>query len=97
MSQQRDMGKSVIKSVEEANKWLFDYSDLTRFETNIMRRIMPFYTFPRKALPRVAEAMATRPHTIAKYPLAAKMMTQYSLSKLEMTDKDYDKLKFRYP
>jgi len=88
--QQRDAGKSVIESVEEANKWLFDYGELASWETKYARRIMPFYTFPRKAIPRVVEAMATRPHTVAKYPLMAKTMTQYSLAKLEMTDKDYE-------
>lgn len=90
--QQRDMGKSVIQSVEEANKWLFDYGELSRWEKLIARRAMPFYTFPRKALPRVAEALVQRPHTIAKYPLLAKMTTQYSLYKLNITEKDYANL-----
>jgi hypothetical protein len=95
--QQRDLGKSVIQSVEEANKWLFDYGELSKWERLIARRVMPFYTFPRKALPRVAEAMVTRPHTIAKYPLMAQLTTQYSLSKLELTDKDYAEIKKTLP
>lgn len=95
--QSRDKGMSVIDSVAEANKWLFDYSDLAKWEKLIARRAMPFYTFPRKALPRVLEAAATRPHTIAKYPLAAKTMTQYSLHKLNLTDKDYEKIKKELP
>jgi len=90
--QQRDKGKSVVEAVEEANKWLFDYSDLAAWESKIARRIMPFYTFPRKALPRVLEAAVERPLTLAKYPLAAEAMTRYSLAKLKMTDKDYDHL-----
>jgi len=90
--QQRDQGKSVMDAVQEANKWLFDYGDLTRWEINIARRVMPFYTFPRKALPRVIEAATARPHTIAKYPLIAKMTTQYSLAKLNLTDKDYSEI-----
>lgn len=90
--QQRDRGKSVIDSVLEANKWLFDYGDLTKWEVNIARRVMPFYTFPRKALPRVLEAAATRPYTLAKYPLLAKMTTQYSLAKLNLTNKDYEEI-----
>ncbi len=90
--QQRDKGKSVIESVEEANKWLFDYGDLATWEKNIARRIVPFYTFPRKAIPRVLEAAVENPMTLAKYPLAAEVMTRYSLAKLEMTDKDYEQL-----
>lgn len=91
--QQRDKGKSVIEAVEEANKWLFDYGDLATWEKNIARRVVPFYTFPRKALPRVLEAAVERPLTLAKYPLAAEAMTRYSLAKLEMTDKDYEQLR----
>ena len=90
--QQRDKGKSVIESVQEANKWLFDYGDLAAAEIKYARRIMPFYTFPRKAIPRVAEAMAVRPHTVAKYPLMAKTMTQYSLYNLNMSYKDYEEV-----
>jgi len=89
----RAEGKSVIEAVEYANKWLFDYSDLATWEKNIMRRVMPFYTFPRKALPRVVEAAINNPHTLYKYPLMAKLTTQYSLYKLNLTEKDYEKIK----
>lgn len=85
----RDEGKSVVEAVEHANKWLFDYSDLASWEKNIARRIMPFYTFPRKALPRVIEAAVNNPYALYKYPLMAKVATQYSLYKLNFTDKDY--------
>jgi len=87
--EQREKGKSVIGAVQEANKWLFDYGDLSRFEKIVARRIMPFYTFPRKALPRVLEATADRPLALAKYPILAWGLEKYSLSKLELTDKDY--------
>ncbi len=90
--EQRDKGKSVIEAVQEANKWLFDYSDLATWEKNIARRVMPFYTFPRKALPRILEAAANRPLVLAKYPLLAKSLTQYSLHKLEISMKDYEQI-----
>lgn len=87
--QVREKGGSITAAVAEAEKWLFDYSDLAGWEKNIARRIMPFYTFPRKALPRVLEAAATRPHTIAKYPMVAKAMMQTSLYSLDIKDKDW--------
>jgi len=87
--EQREKGKSVIGAVQEANKWLFDYGDLSRFEKVVARRIMPFYTFPRKALPRVLEAAAERPLTLAKYPLMASTLEKYSLHNLEITEADY--------
>ena len=95
--EQRDKGKTVIEAVQEANKWLFDYSDLANWEKNIARRIMPFYTFPRKALPRVLEAAANRPLVLAKYPMLAKSLTQYSLYKLELTTKDYEQIEKLLP
>ena len=94
---QRDKGKSVIEAVQEANKWLFDYSDLATWEKNIARRVMPFYTFPRKALPRILEAAANRPLVLAKYPMLAKSLTQYSLHKLEITTKDYEQIEKLLP
>lgn len=90
--QVRKFGKSPMAAIEQANKWLFDYGDLAEWERKIARRVMPFYTFPRKALPRVAEAMTTRPYTFAKYPLLASLTTKYSLAKLELTAEDYEQL-----
>ncbi len=95
--QQRDLGKSPIEAVEEANKWLFDYNDLAVWEKNIARRVVPFYTFPRKAIPRVLEAVTERPLTIMKYPLAAESMTRFSLAKLEISPKDYEDLQAVLP
>jgi len=94
---QRDKGKSIIEAVQEANKALFDYSDLATWEKNIARRIMPFYTFPRKALPVVLEAAANRPLVLAKYPMLAKSLTQYSLHRLEITTKDYEQIEKLLP
>jgi hypothetical protein len=87
--EQREQGMSVMRSVNEANKWLFDYGDLSHFEKTVMRRVAPFYTFPRKALPRVLEAAEKNPMTIAKYPMAAWAMEKYALHQLELTDNDY--------
>lgn len=95
--EQRNKGRTVIQSVKEGNKWLFDYGDLTRWEKLIARRIMPFYTFPRKAIPRVIEAAAKNPYTLAKYPLMAWTLQKYSMAKLEITDADYGKLQKTLP
>ena len=95
--QVREQGVSVAASVAEAEKWLFDYSDLAGWERNIARRIMPFYTFPRKALPRVLEAAATRPHVIAKYPMMAKAMMQTSLYSLDIKDNDWKYIEENLP
>tara|TARA_Y100000590_G_scaffold19697_1_gene23106 strand:- start:1514 stop:5158 length:3645 start_codon:yes stop_codon:yes gene_type:complete len=35
-------------AAREARKWFLDYDDLTPFEQNVMRNIIPFYTWMRK-------------------------------------------------
>lgn len=40
---------------------LFDYQDLTQFERNVLRRIIPFYTFMRKNTPYQFQKLATEP------------------------------------
>jgi hypothetical protein len=46
---------------EIVDKIHFDYENLARFEKNVMRRAVPFYTFMRKNLPLQLETLATRP------------------------------------
>ena len=52
-------------SPEEAalsvKKYLFDYTELTPFEGNVLRRLMPFYTWTRKNIPLQVEAFLKQP------------------------------------
>lgn len=48
----------------------FDYGDLTPFEKNVMRRLVPFYTFTRKNLPFQVEQLLTKPSNVG-IPLKA--------------------------
>ena len=41
-------GKTPEEAAELTRKALFDYSDLTAFEKNVMKRIIPYYTWLRK-------------------------------------------------
>jgi hypothetical protein len=66
----RDPNKRLRNAVEAAtyrvNKYLFDYGALTPKERNVLRRVIPFYTYQRKALPALIEAMFLRPAQMAK-------------------------------
>lgn len=88
----RDKGLSHMAAIKDSNKWLIDYGDLHPLEKTFARRFMPFYTFPRKALPLVLEAAKENPYALAKYPLAAQALQKYSLAKLNLGDKDFDKI-----
>ena len=54
---QLDRGLKPDEAVFSVKKYLFDYSELTDFESNVMRRIMPFYTWTRKNIPLQFEAL----------------------------------------
>lgn len=45
---------------------LFDYSNLTRFEKEFMRRLVPFYSFTRKNLELQVNTLLTNPGKIAQ-------------------------------
>lgn len=58
-----DKGDMVQEAVENVNKFMFDYGELTNFEQDIMKRVIPFYTFMRKNIPMELEAMLQQPTT----------------------------------
>jgi len=56
-----EKGVGPIKAAEDVKKYLFDYSDLTKFERDVARRVLPFYTWTRKAVPLMAEELFKQP------------------------------------
>lgn len=62
----RRQGFSPYQASESVKKVHYDYSDLSDFEQNIMRRIFPFYSWTRKNLPRTLEILFSEPEKIAR-------------------------------
>ena len=60
----RAQGLSPDGAMLSVKKHLFDYSDLTSFERNIMRRVMPFYTFMRFNTPLQFQNFVLQPRKI---------------------------------
>jgi hypothetical protein len=65
--------KAPLRSaIEEAGrrvkKFHPDGTDLTGFEQNVLRRVIPFYSWMRKATPLVIEGAVMRPHITLAFP-----------------------------
>ncbi len=62
------------KALQEVNKYLFDYlTGLTPFETNVMRRFFPFYTWARFNIPLQLKSLVFAP---GKNALVAKVVKE---------------------
>ena len=56
-----DKGLTPAEAAARVKKTLFDYSDLTKAEQEVAKRIMPFYTWSRKNIPFQIEQMVRHP------------------------------------
>ncbi len=63
-------GLTPEQAAASVNRFLFDYSDLTAFEQNVMKRLIPYYTWLRKNAPLQLEMMIEYPE---RYAMIAKM------------------------
>lgn len=57
----RKKGYSAQAAAKEVEKLQFNYSDMSSFERNVMRRAMPFYSFTRKVVPMLVNSLRERP------------------------------------
>lgn len=67
---QLNKGASFDKAAEHVRKYLFDYGDVSPFEKDVAKRVLPFYTWSRHNLPLQLEALATQPDKVNKINLA---------------------------
>jgi len=72
----------AANQVKEA---LFDYSDLSKFERNWMKRVMPFYTWTRKNFPVQMKHLVLNPQRAEKLQLA-KEQFEYDSGDIELSD-----------
>lgn len=57
-------GHTLDEALDLAERAGFDYSKLTAFESHVMRRIMPFYTFTRKNIELQLKTLGEHPERI---------------------------------
>jgi hypothetical protein len=84
-----NLGKTgdVAQSAGRTKQFLFDYQNLSAFEKNVLRRLVPFYTFTRKNLELQATQLMRQP---GKYAGQAKLFSSVSevISGAELTDEE---------
>jgi hypothetical protein len=73
---QLNKGASFDQAASHVRKYLFDYGDVAPFEKDVLKRVMPFYTWSRKNIPLQLEALATQPDKINKINLAMNNVQQ---------------------
>lgn len=61
---------AIEQAGRRVKKFHPDGMDLTGFEQNVLRRIIPFYSWMRKATPLVIEGAIMRPHVTLAFPKA---------------------------
>jgi hypothetical protein len=67
----------VLTSAKRTKQFLFDYQNLSDFERNVMRRLIPFYTFTRKNIELQVTQLFKDP---GKFATQAKLFTNISKS-----------------
>jgi len=60
-------GVGFEEAADNVTKFLFDYSDLSEFEEQVLKRIIPFYTWMRKNVPLQVEQLFNNPSAYATY------------------------------
>lgn len=72
----------VVTAAERTKQFLFDYTNLSDFEKNVMRRLIPFYTFTRKNLELQVGQLTKQPGKLAT---EAKIFTNISKAASDST------------
>jgi hypothetical protein len=63
----RKSGLTAEKASARSARFHFDYSDLTELERQVLRRVMPFYTFSARNIPLQMMSLVQRPGKFAQY------------------------------
>ena len=90
-----ERGYSPLEAKAHVDKFLFDYSDLTDFEADFMKRIIPFYTFAKKNMELQIDTLMHNPTPVKNARRILDNQRKVNVSKEEETlikDNDKDKI-----
>ena len=90
-----ERGYSPLEAKQHVDKFLFDYFDLTDFETDFMKRIIPFYTFAKKNMELQIDTLMHNPTPVKNARRILDNQRKVNVSKEEeqlIKDNDKDKI-----
>lgn len=67
-TKEKDLQTAFKSASKTVRRWHPDGMDLTDFERNVARRILPFYSWTRKTIPLIIEGAVTKPGKVTTYP-----------------------------
>lgn len=70
----KSFDNAVVDASSVVRRWHPDGMDMTVFERNVMRRMFPFYSWTRKAMPLIVESLVATPGKVMAYPKAQYLM-----------------------
>lgn len=90
-SHQRSLGKTPAEAAAHAQKYLFNYSDLSPFLKKLKRSPIggPFLSFTAKSLPIMAETAVKHPVRFFKWVALFNGINEVSKANIGMTDEEY--------
>lgn len=60
-------GGTVDEAFDAITTWHFDYDDLSDFERGVVKRVIPFYTWTKNAMPLMIEQIGKNPAKMSLY------------------------------
>jgi len=88
-------GWSPGEAAKATKAALYDYTQVSQFERKVMKRLMPFYTWTRKNIPRQIENLALAPEKMQMTMLAARGLESKEVPPEEVYLADW--IKENYP
>lgn len=92
----KDKGMTPEQAAAKVREVQFDYSELTPFERNIAKRVMPFYTWSRKNIPYQIQSFINDPRKY-EYLNKARLNAQDAVGLNDDNIPDYMKESFTLP
>lgn len=84
-------GYGTKQAAESVKKYLFDYGDLTSTEQNLLKRVMPFYTWTSKNIPLQVQQFIENPGKFSDVAIAKKDLEEGVAQPNEQYLSDYVK------